>query len=60
VRENKDPQWELYDLKKDPVEMHNLAATYPDKVKALLDEYLQWEKDMQVKEFKGKPYGMSN
>ena len=60
VRENKDLQWELYDLKKDPVEMHDLAAKYPDKVQTLLDEYMQWEKEMQVKEFKGKPYGMSN
>jgi arylsulfatase len=60
VRENKDLQWELYDLKKDPVEMHDLAAKYPDKAKSLLDEYMQWEKEMHVKEFKGKPYGMSN
>ncbi len=40
-----DP-WELYNLKEDRSEQHNLAAQYPDKVKEMSD---QWER--QTKEY---------
>jgi arylsulfatase len=40
-----DP-WELYNLKDDRSEQHNLASQYPDKVKELSE---QWEK--QTKEY---------
>jgi arylsulfatase len=45
VAANGDP-WELYDLKTDRAEQHNLAAQQPDKVKELSEA---WEK--QTKEF---------
>jgi arylsulfatase len=35
-----DP-WELYDLKTDRAEQHNLAATHPDKVRELADLWQQ-------------------
>ena len=34
--------WELYDLKADRSENHNLASRYPQKVKELEKEYLEW------------------
>ncbi|WP_090378280.1 arylsulfatase [Dyadobacter sp. SG02] len=34
--------WELYDLKTDRSENHNLAGHYPQKVKELEKEYLEW------------------
>ena len=34
--------WELYDLKTDRSEIHNLALRYPQKVKELEKEYLEW------------------
>lgn len=59
VKEQKDTYWELYDLQTDPVEMNDLSGMETEKVKELLKEYLIWEKEMGVKEFKGKPYGMN-
>lgn len=38
MRSNSNPdsyQWELYDLTKDPSQAHDVAAQYPDKLKAL-------------------------
>ncbi len=34
--------WELYDMKIDRTELHNLAAEHPDKVKELSTLYDQW------------------
>jgi arylsulfatase len=34
--------WELYDMENDPSETVNLAAKYPEKMKALSDD---WEKE---------------
>ncbi|HEX4917392.1 MAG TPA: sulfatase-like hydrolase/transferase, partial [Limnobacter sp.] len=36
-----DDVWELYDLSKDPSEMHDLAAQHPDVVQRLKDKWLQ-------------------
>lgn len=58
VKEQKDSQWELYNMEKDPVEMNDLAQQFPEKAKELLAEYQIWEKEMGVREFKGRPYGM--
>lgn len=41
VAPNKKP-WELYNLKTDRTEMHNLADQYPDIVKQLSDAYDAW------------------
>ncbi|HEX8018877.1 arylsulfatase [Mucilaginibacter sp.] len=40
--------WELYDLEADRSEINNLAAKYPDKVKALEAEYLAWAEKVGV------------
>jgi arylsulfatase len=39
-----DEAWELYDLKGDPTEMHNLAGRYPGKTDSLSVLYEQWTK----------------
>ena len=36
--------WELYDLKKDPSEMHDLAGSNPEKMKELEGLYMSWAK----------------
>ncbi|MDR1810507.1 MAG: arylsulfatase [Prevotella sp.] len=38
----KDAKWELYDLKTDRTEMHNLAQQMPDKVKEMAALYDKW------------------
>jgi len=35
-------RWELYNIREDRTEQHDLAAQYPDKVKALAAEYKIW------------------
>jgi arylsulfatase A-like enzyme len=37
-----DQPWELYDMKADRTEMHNLAEKNPEKVKTLSAEWNQW------------------
>ncbi|MBU0485630.1 MAG: sulfatase-like hydrolase/transferase [Proteobacteria bacterium] len=34
---------ELYDLQKDPLEMHNIAAAHPERVKTLKEKLLVWD-----------------
>jgi arylsulfatase len=41
-------EWELYDLKADPVEMTNLAAKQPDTVKELAAKWDAWAKRCNV------------
>lgn len=43
-----DKPWELYDLNADRSETNDLAAKYPEKVKKLEAEYLQWAKKVGV------------
>jgi len=40
--------WELYDLNKDPVELHNLINTYPEKAAELAESWKQWAKRAMV------------
>jgi arylsulfatase len=40
--------WELYDLGKDRVEMKNLAATMPEKVKEMASMWDEWAKRCNV------------
>ncbi|MFC5284498.1 arylsulfatase [Pedobacter alpinus] len=42
VSEYPSNNWELYNLKKDRIEMNNLATKYPDKVKELTKLYNDW------------------
>jgi len=46
-------EWELYDLGRDRSELHNLAASHPDKLKELLAEYERYAKNNGVVEFEG-------
>ena len=34
--------WELYDLSRDPTETDNLAASHPEKVKKMSEEWVKW------------------
>jgi arylsulfatase len=40
--------WELYDLEADRTEMTNLAATYPDRVKAMAEKWQAWARQTGV------------
>lgn len=57
VRDHDDPAWQLYDMQADPTEMHDLSAGEEDRVRSMLAEYTAWEKQVGVREFKGKRYG---
>jgi len=37
-------EWELFDMEKDPTEMHNLAASQPERVKAMAARWETWAK----------------
>ncbi|GHV00178.1 arylsulfatase [Bacteroidia bacterium] len=42
VRQGGDARWELYDLKNDPSEMHDMAAAQPERVASMTALYGQW------------------
>ncbi len=44
--------WELYDMKKDRVELDDLASAMPDKVKEMSAQWGAWAKRCHVKEMK--------
>lgn len=44
VREGRQGPWELYDLKTDRTELHDLAATHPEQVKKLAAQWEAWAK----------------
>ncbi|MDA2938026.1 sulfatase-like hydrolase/transferase [Acidobacteria bacterium AH-259-A15] len=44
----RDQPWDLYNLARDRTEMNNLAAKYPDKVKALEKLWEKWAERCQV------------
>ncbi|MCA1962961.1 MAG: arylsulfatase [Prosthecobacter sp.] len=48
VRTGRTGPWELYDLKSDRTEQHNLASTQPEKVKELAAEWQKWAERAQV------------
>lgn len=52
VKDMEDPDWELYDLEKDPTESKNLAVTFPDRLSEMLTEYNVWAKKVGVHELK--------
>lgn len=44
IQPGKKAQWELYNLNEDRTERHNLAEQYPDKVKMMTEQYMEWAK----------------
>lgn len=48
VRKGGQGAWELYNLKTDRTELHNLAADQPAKLKALASKWEAWAKRAQV------------
>jgi arylsulfatase A-like enzyme len=48
VRFGKGGAWELYDMKTDRTELHNLAAAQPDKAKALAEKWQTWAERAHV------------
>lgn len=48
VRADRNSQWELIDLDKDPFETHDLSATYPDKVEELESKWIEWANTHKV------------
>ena len=46
-------EWELYDLKSDRTETHNLAAQNPEKVKELAALWQQWADDLSGRAIDG-------
>ena len=47
-------EWELFDMEKDPTEMRNLAASQPERVKAMAARWETWAKRTHVLPW---PYG---
>ncbi len=46
--DGEDRDWELYNLREDRTEIHDVASRYPEIVKALIHEYSQWEQQYKV------------
>lgn len=50
--------WELYDLKTDPTEIHNRIAEYPEKAKELMTLWNKWALKNQVYPLDGRGWGV--
>ena len=48
VRQGRQGSWELYDLKADRTELHDLATTQPERAKELAARWEAWAKRAQV------------
>ncbi len=46
VRQGKEKPWDLYNVSEDPTETNNQATDYPEKVKAMDQQFLEWKKRM--------------
>lgn len=51
VRMGRNNAWELYDMKKDRTELHDLASTQPEKVSELSAKWETWANRAQVKPY---------
>jgi arylsulfatase A-like enzyme len=51
VRAGRRGVWELYDMKMDRTEMHDLSAEHPDMAKDLLAKWKEWAERAHVKPF---------
>ncbi len=54
-----DGLWELYDLRKDRSEIHNLAARQPGKLKELIDLWTRKEAEFLLQSRQERPPGLS-
>ena len=54
VRTGRNGPWELYDLKIDRTEQHDLASAQPDKVKELAAEWQSWAERAHVVPYPGE------
>ena len=43
VKHRKQDPWDLFNVAEDPTETTNLATEYPDKVKEMDQQFLQWK-----------------
>lgn len=48
VRQGRNGVWELFDMKTDRTEQHDLAMRHPDEVARLKQKWRQWAHDVQV------------
>ncbi|MFN9911285.1 MAG: arylsulfatase, partial [Pirellulaceae bacterium] len=51
VRVGRGGAWELYDLRADRTEQHDLAARYPERVQALASAWEGWAERAMVKPY---------
>ena len=54
VRTGRNGPWELYNLKADRTEQHDLASSQPDKVKELAAEWQKWAERAHVVPYPGE------
>ena len=53
VRKGRAGPWELYDLKSDRTELHDLASAQPEKAKELASQWEAWAGRAHVKPYPG-------
>ena len=56
VRMGRNGAWELYDLKTDRTEQHNLAAAQPEQAKELAAKWEAWAKRANVLPYPGDTF----
>lgn len=54
VRKGRNAMWELYDMKTDRTELHDLAAAQPEKAKELAAQWEAWAERAHVKPYPGE------
>lgn len=60
VRQKRGGAWELYDMKADRTELHDLAAAQPDKAKALAAQWEAWALRAHVTPYPDAKKGKKN
>ena len=60
VRFGRAGKWELYDMKSDRTELHDLAADKPEMVRQLVAKWRAWAARVGAKPFAGKPRAVAS